>query len=169
MLILKREASSSSFEFNKENEHPAKVEDDSATSVKFARFKREVYHNVLHIIFNLYDVILETEKLSPAVTISHVFFIPEFLLPQLMEKNPYCICATRGVQALHPFPRCLMHESKLYHLALNPKLQMQETMELIYTKALHLNDHAAEALLKDNGLHLIEVCLIANIYYNSMF
>jgi len=39
MLNLEREASTSSFEVNKENKCPPKVEDDSATSFEFAQFE----------------------------------------------------------------------------------------------------------------------------------
>lgn len=79
-------------------------------------------------------------------------------------EEAYCMCGTRGVQANHPCPHCLVHKSKLYSLVEPATMRTQQEMKLIYEKVLTATGSAAEKLLKGVGLHLVEVRGMTTIF-----
>lgn len=82
---------------------------------------------------------------------------PGFLIHAVDGEEAYCLCGTRGVQANYPCPRCLTHRHSFAQLSMPPEIRYQYSMQAIYFKAVKLSATAAEKLLKDTGLHMVEV------------
>ncbi|KIJ40358.1 hypothetical protein M422DRAFT_256913 [Sphaerobolus stellatus SS14] len=61
-----------------------------------------------------------------------------------------------GVKANYPCPRCLIHKSLLHNLSIPLVMQTQQDMKQIFTKAQKLKSSAAEKVLRDAGLYLVE-------------
>ncbi|KIJ48583.1 hypothetical protein M422DRAFT_162395 [Sphaerobolus stellatus SS14] len=134
----------------------AETEDDSASSIEIAEFKREIYHKILHIILR---TIRRRSRAGEAVICGdHIMRVlhPGFLIHAVDGEEAYCLCGTRGVRANYPCPRCLVHKSCLDKLSIPLTMRTQNKMQEIYTKALTLRDSAAEKLLKDAGLHFVK-------------
>lgn len=127
------------------------------TSVEFARFKREVYQKVHHVIFR---PVRKRSHNGEAVACGDVItrvIHPGICIHAVDKEEAYCLCGTRGVQANYPCPRCLTHRHSLTNLTASISLRTQSDMKAVYEKALTLPATAAEKLLRDTGLHLVKV------------
>jgi len=142
----------------------AETEDDTTSSVEYARFKREVYHKICDIIFaSVRRRSHSGEAVICGDNITRVLF-PGVLINAVDMEEAYCMCGTRGVQANYPCPRCLIHKSELHRLTMSFTLRTQQRMKTVYEKALTYASSAAEKLLKGMGLHLVEVCCTARVF-----
>ncbi|KIJ35457.1 hypothetical protein M422DRAFT_180706 [Sphaerobolus stellatus SS14] len=132
------------------------TEDDSASSVELAEFKREIYHKIHNVIFRS---IRRRSRSGEAVRcgdkITRILH-PGFLIHAVDGEEAYCLCGTRGVRANYPCPRCLVYKSLLDKLSIPLIMRTQDNMQDIYNKALILKRSAAEKTLKDAGLHLVK-------------
>lgn len=142
-----------------ENNSSVEEEDDSMTSVEFARFKREVYHKILHVIFRTIrkrswdgDTVICGDKLTRIIHLG-------IFIHAIDNEEAWCICGTRGAQANYPCPRCLTHRHSLTQLTVSPTLRTQDDMKAVFEEALILPATAAEKLLRDSGLHLVKVSI----------
>lgn len=93
------------------------IEDDGTDSVKFAKFKREVYHKVLCIIFStLKDPSQIGDTIHCGDSIMRVIY-PGIIIQALDGEEACYSCGTRGARALHPCPRCLVSKGNLHVLS----------------------------------------------------
>ncbi|KIJ42288.1 hypothetical protein M422DRAFT_254693 [Sphaerobolus stellatus SS14] len=134
----------------------AEMEDDSASSVEIAQFKRDVYQKVLHVMFRPVrrcshpgEAVICGDELTRVLH-------PGFLIHSVDGEEAYCLCGTRGVKANHPCQRCLIHKSLLHNLSTPILLRYQHDMMEVYNRASSLSDYAAEKVLRDVGLHLVQ-------------
>ncbi|KIJ57372.1 hypothetical protein M422DRAFT_148910 [Sphaerobolus stellatus SS14] len=134
----------------------AENEDDTASSVEVAKFKREVYHKIHHVVFRS---IRHRSRRGEAVIcgdkITRVLH-PGFLIHAVDGEEAYCLCGTRGVKANFPCPRCLIYKTFLQNLTEPLVMRTQQDMKERYKKALTLKGNASEKLLRDAGLHLVK-------------
>ncbi|KAJ7125530.1 hypothetical protein C8R43DRAFT_1146762, partial [Mycena crocata] len=129
--------------------------------IRFAKFKRDVYHRVLHTVF------VETlqEHASGGKCVPCGDSIRRVLFPRLpilsLDGEEACTCtATRGSLADFPCPRCLARHDQLHNFSstrLEFPLRTTATMKQVYTQARNERFKGdAEDLLQRHGLHLTE-------------
>ncbi|KIJ44791.1 hypothetical protein M422DRAFT_251780 [Sphaerobolus stellatus SS14] len=135
----------------------AENEDDSAASVEIAKFKREVYHKVLNVIFgSLKNPSHFGDTVKCGDRILRVLF-PGFLIHAVDGEEACGTCGTRGAQANHPCPRCLVAKWLLYQLSEKAPSRTQDNMREIFSKAKNVTTITArEAILKEYGLHFVK-------------
>ncbi|KIJ26060.1 hypothetical protein M422DRAFT_192683, partial [Sphaerobolus stellatus SS14] len=75
---------------------------------------------------------------------------PGFLIDAVDGEEGYCVCGTRGVKANHPCAHCLVYKGELHKLSDWFTPRKPNTMISRY----HSTNNT-----KNNGLHLVEVCL----------
>ncbi|KAJ7639763.1 hypothetical protein DFH06DRAFT_1271790 [Mycena polygramma] len=132
-----------------------------AEKIRFAKFKRDVYHRVLRTVFvdTLRDKAAGGKCVPCADSIERVLFpcIPILSL----DGEEACTCAaTRGALADFPCPRCLVRHDQLHNFFsanLEFPLQTTQTMKDVYEKAkFERFKTVAESMLQQYGLHLTE-------------
>ncbi|KIJ28337.1 hypothetical protein M422DRAFT_270406 [Sphaerobolus stellatus SS14] len=134
----------------------AENEDDSVSSVEVAKFKREVYHKIHHVVFrSIRCRSLRGEAVICGDKITRVLH-PGFLIHAVDDEEAYCLCGTRGVKANFPCPCCLIHKTFLHSLSEPLVMRTQQDMKKCYKKALTLKGNVSEKLLRDAGLHLVK-------------
>ncbi|KAJ7215748.1 hypothetical protein C8J57DRAFT_1600227 [Mycena rebaudengoi] len=113
--------------------------------VAFAKFKRDVYHKVLHVIFG------SLRQRSHSGEVVSLLF-PGFLILSLDGEEACIICNCRASLADFPCPRCLARQT---HQAFEQRTS--QSMQKVYQQALHAPTKAAsEKILQTPGLHLSE-------------
>ncbi|KAJ7645259.1 hypothetical protein DFH06DRAFT_1426092, partial [Mycena polygramma] len=132
-----------------------------AEKIRFAKFKRDVYHRVLRTVFvdTLRDKAAGGKCVPCADSIERVLFpcIPILSL----DGEEACTCAaTRGALADFPCPRCLVRHDQLHNFFsanLEFPLRTTKTMKDVYEKAkFERFKTVAESMLQQYGLHLTE-------------
>ncbi|KAJ6474054.1 hypothetical protein C8R47DRAFT_1076489 [Mycena vitilis] len=125
-----------------------------AAKIRFAKFKRDVYHRVLQTVF--VDTLREK---AADDSVNRVLFprIPVLSL----DGEEACTCAaTRGALADFLCPRCLVRHDQLHDFFsenLEFPLRTTADMKAIYEKAkFEKFKTVAESLLQQYGLHLTE-------------
>ncbi|KAJ6499836.1 hypothetical protein DFH09DRAFT_1336383 [Mycena vulgaris] len=132
-----------------------------AAKIRFAKFKRDVYHRVLKVIF------VESLKwqASGGQCISCGDGRERVLFPRVpvlsLDGEEACTCAaTRSSLADFPCPRCLVRQDQLHNFfskTLNFSLRTTATMKAIYEQARGERfKGVAEDLLQRHGLHSTE-------------
>ncbi|KAJ7274786.1 hypothetical protein C8J57DRAFT_1592115, partial [Mycena rebaudengoi] len=132
-----------------------------AEKIRFAKFKRDVYHRVLRIVFveTLHQHAANGTCVPCADTVQRVLF-PR--LPVLsLDGEEACTCAaTRGALADFPCPRCLARHDQLHDFFstnLEFPLRTTTTMKAVYEQAKSERFKGdAEDFLQRHGLHLTE-------------
>ncbi|KAJ7430758.1 hypothetical protein B0H11DRAFT_2390246, partial [Mycena galericulata] len=132
-----------------------------AAKIQFAKFKRDVYHRVLRIIF--VETLQQHASGGHCVTCGDA--VRRVLFPRLpvlsLDGEEACTwTATRGALADFPCPRCLARHDQLHDFFsanLEFPLRTTATMKEIYDQAKNERFKVhAEDLLQRHGLHLTE-------------
>ncbi|KAF7349530.1 hypothetical protein MSAN_01743400 [Mycena sanguinolenta] len=132
-----------------------------AATIRFAKFKRDVYHRVLHIVF----VQTLRHHASGGRCVPCADGMQRVLFPRLpvlsLDGEEACTCAaTRGALADFPCPRCLARRDQLHYFFSNNlefPLRTTATMKAVYEQAKSERFKGdAEDLLQRHGLHLTE-------------
>lgn len=130
--------------------------------IRFAKFKRDVYHRVLRIIF--VETLQQHATGGKCVPCGDA--VQRVLFPRLpvltLDGEEACTCAaTRGALADFPCPRCLARHDQLHDFFstnLEFPLGTTVTMKDVYDRARNVRfKWNAEDLLQRHGLHLTEV------------
>lgn len=133
-------------------DHPQNQSED------LAHFKREVYHRILEMILqSLKKLSIYGQAVMCGDRIVRVLF-PGFLIASLDMEEAYCFCATKGNRANYPCPRCLVPAKELHSITTAYQERTEAAMVKVFTSAKSLTPSAADTLLKNNGLHLIQNC-----------
>ncbi|KIJ48974.1 hypothetical protein M422DRAFT_161929, partial [Sphaerobolus stellatus SS14] len=133
------------------------VEDDTPSSVELAQFKQEVYHKVLHVILkSIRKRSHHGDTLECGDRIRRVLS-PGFLIHSVDGEEGCLTCGTRGANANHPCPKCLVAKEELTQLSKDfaPRLPLE--MRVIFEKAKKiLSSTARMSLLRGFGLHFVK-------------
>ncbi|KIJ50224.1 hypothetical protein M422DRAFT_245466 [Sphaerobolus stellatus SS14] len=131
-------------------------EDDSLDSVEYAQFKREVYHKACkRILRTLRRKSHRGEAATCGDKITRVVY-PGILIDTVDGEEGYCLCGTRGVQANHICPRCLVFKGELHKLSKSFIPRTQDGRISVYNQALQASTSTArQTILKNHGLHLV--------------
>ncbi|KAJ7713580.1 hypothetical protein B0H14DRAFT_2644754 [Mycena olivaceomarginata] len=132
-----------------------------SAKILFAKFKRDIYHRVLQVIF------VETMKqqASGGKCVPCGDAVDRVLFPRIpilsLDGEEACTCAaTRSSLADFPCPCCLVHQDQLHNFfstTLEFLLRTTVTMKAIYEQAQsECFKGAAEDLLQCHGLHSTE-------------
>ncbi|KAF8211914.1 hypothetical protein K438DRAFT_1805609 [Mycena galopus ATCC 62051] len=141
---------------------PKDPEDRSqAAKIRFAKFKRDIYHQVLRVIF------VETlnQQASAGRCVPCGDAVRRVLFPHIpvlsLDGEEACTCATTcSSLADFPCPRCLVRQDQLHNFfskTLDFPLRTTATMKAVYEQAQAERFKGdAEDLLQHHGLHLTE-------------
>ncbi|KAJ7724749.1 hypothetical protein DFH07DRAFT_758882 [Mycena maculata] len=132
-----------------------------ASKIRFAKFKRDVYHRVLRIVF--VETLQEQAFGGKCVTCGDA--VRRVLYPRIpilsLDGEEACTCAaTRSSLADFPCPCCLVRQDQLHDFSsrtLEFPLRTTATMKAVYEQALGERFKGdAEELLQGHGLHSTE-------------
>ncbi|KAJ7700284.1 hypothetical protein B0H14DRAFT_3034133 [Mycena olivaceomarginata] len=132
-----------------------------AEKIRFAKFKRDVYHRVMRIVF--VDTLQHQASGGKCVTCADA--VNRVLFPRLpilsLDGEEACICAaTRAALADFPCPRCLVRHDQqhdFFSKNLEFPLRTTTTMKAVYEQAKQERFKGdAENLLQQHGLHSTE-------------
>jgi len=130
----------------------------AADTVAFGLFKREVYHKVLKKIFNSLEIRSQQGEAVKCGDGVHRVLFPGIPIQSVDGEEACSTCATRGASADHPCPHCLVHKHQLHEVINSSPIRTVKTMRNAYKQSLAApTKTAAEAILKDHGLHKIIV------------
>jgi hypothetical protein len=91
----------------------------------------------------------------------HRVFFPAIPIHSLDGEEAWCTCAARGAKADHPCPRCLAHKSELHKTTGDFPFRTVKAMRLACKQANAARSKtAAEEILKQNGLHNVQVRIL---------
>lgn len=83
---------------------------------------------------------------------------PGILIESQDAEEAAYFCGCRAASAKHPCPKCLVSQSELHNISGNYKLRTPQTMRAVIIKASKAKTKTAkEKILKDHGMHFIEV------------
>jgi len=82
-----------------------------------------------------------------------------FIESQDAEEAAF-FCGCRAASANHPCPKCLVSQPDLHNISGNFELRTPQSMRAVLTRVSQAKTKTAkEEILKDNGMHNIEVSL----------
>jgi len=85
---------------------------------------------------------------------------PGILIESQDAEEAAYFCGCRAASANHPCPKCLVAQSDLHNILGNFELRTPQSMQAVLTQASKAKTKTAkEKILKDNGMHDIEVSL----------
>lgn len=132
---------------------------------EWQRFKREVYHKVLKVIFS---------SLVRASYDGDVFYCgngekiigyPGFLIESLDGEEAACFCAVFAANANYPCPKCLARKTELDRIDKSFPLRTPENMQQVLSRARAAATSGEKArILQEHGLHDVEVRKIMYLY-----
>ncbi|KAJ7696268.1 hypothetical protein B0H17DRAFT_929612 [Mycena rosella] len=130
---------------------------NTAETVAWARFRREVYHKVCGIIFkSLLRPARNGETVKCGDGLNRVLF-PGIPYHSLDGEEACSMCACRAALANFPCPRCLVPKAQLHSLLKEFTPRTTESMKLVYEAAHDAPTKAEqEKILQSHGLHLTE-------------
>lgn len=89
---------------------------------------------------------------------------PGILIESQDAEEAAYFCGCRAASANHPCPKCLVAQSDLHNIVGNFELRTPQSMQAVLTRASKAkNKTMKEKILKDNGMHDIEVSFLENI------
>jgi hypothetical protein len=137
----------------------------AAEKEEFAHFKREVYQKVLKTVFrSLKRPSQNGETHHCADGIDRVLYPGILIESQDAEEAAY-FCGCRAASANHPCPKCLVAQTDLHKISGNFELRTPQSMRAVLTQASKAKTKGAkEKILKDNGMHNIEVSLLEHLF-----
>jgi hypothetical protein len=126
----------------------------------FAHFKREVYQKILKKVFrSLKRPSQNGEAHRCGDGLTRVLYPGILIESQDAEEAAY-FCGCRAASAIHPCPKCLVSQPDLHDILGDFELRTPQSMRSVLTKASEAKTKAKkEKILKDNGMHNIEVRL----------
>lgn len=135
----------------------------AAEKEEFARFKREVYQKVLKKVFrSLKQRSQNGEAHHCADGVNRVLYPGILIESQDAEEAAY-FCGCRAALANHPCPKCLVVRSDLHKILGDFELRTPQSMQAVLVRASKEKSKTAkEKILKDNGMHDIEVSFLGN-------
>ncbi|KAF8182254.1 hypothetical protein K438DRAFT_1975779 [Mycena galopus ATCC 62051] len=121
---------------------------------EFAQFKREIYQQVLDIIFkSLYARSARGEPVRCGDNLKRVVY-PGFLIESLDMEEAWNFTCCRAGRAKHPCPRCLVRQDLLQFLRQRFDLRTSTGMREVVRRAKDApNATQREKILMDHGLH----------------
>ena len=130
----------------------------AAEKEEFAHFKREVYQKILGKVFQtLKHRSQNGEAHHCADGVSRVLYPGILIESQDAEEAAY-FCGCRAALANHPCPKCLVVQTDYHKISGNFELRTPQSMRAVLTRASNAKTKSAkEKILKDNGMHNIEV------------
>jgi Plavaka transposase len=131
---------------------------------EFSRFKNEVYQKVLQKVFSsLRHRSHNGDAHICADGITRVLYPGILIESQDAEEAAY-FCGCRAASANHPCPKCLISHSDLHDITGTfADLRTPETMRDVISLASKAKTKGRrEEILKDNGLHNVEVSQTQN-------
>ncbi|KAI0266604.1 hypothetical protein BGY98DRAFT_1102511 [Russula aff. rugulosa BPL654] len=149
-------------------EDPSDPSSRSATEKEeFAHFKREVYQKILKKVFrSLKRPSQNGEAHRCGDGLNRVLYPGILIESQDAEEAAY-FCGCRAASANHPCPKCLVAHSDLHDILGDFELRMPQSMQSVLIKVSETKTKTAkEIILKDNGMHNIEV-RFQNINFRS--
>jgi len=142
-------------------EDPSDPKDRKASeTLDFAQFKREIYQKVLAKVF---QTTRGPSNHGVAVrcgdtTIRNVY--PGIHIESLDGEEAAAFCCCRAALANYPCPKCLVHKAQLQEVTKSFTPRTVESMrEVIQQAAVAQSKTATENILKEYGLHNIEVSI----------
>lgn len=85
---------------------------------------------------------------------------PAILIESQDAEEAAYFCGCRAASANHPCPKCLVAQSDLHNILGNFELRTPQSMRAVLAEASKAKTKfAKEKILKDNGMHDIEVSL----------
>lgn len=135
----------------------------AAEKEEFAHFKREVYQKVLKKVFHsLKPRSQNGETHRCADGVNRVLYPGILIESQDAEEAAY-FCGCRAAKANHPCPKCLVGKPYLHNISGDFELRTPESMREVLVQASKAKTKTAkEKILKDNGMHNIEVGLLGH-------
>ncbi|KAJ6461691.1 hypothetical protein C8R45DRAFT_841971, partial [Mycena sanguinolenta] len=121
---------------------------------EFAQFKREIYQQVLEIIFSsLYPRSWRGEVATCGDDLTRVLY-PGFLIESLDFEEAWNFTCCRAGRAKFPCPRCLVSQEMLHFLQRTFEPRTSSSMRAVVRRAQNaLNTTQKEKLLTEHGLH----------------
>ncbi|KAJ7651825.1 hypothetical protein B0H17DRAFT_1269904 [Mycena rosella] len=137
------------------NSHPD--DRDSASTLSWARFRREVYHKVCAVIFqSLLRPSRDGETIKCGDGIDRVLF-PGIPFHSLDGEEACTMCECRAALANFPYPRCLVSKAELHSLLREFPRRTTTSMKQVYEDACAArNKTEREQILQSHGLHFTE-------------
>ena len=84
---------------------------------------------------------------------------PGIYIESLDGEEAAIFCCCRAALANHPCPRCLVHKSQLHEITQSFEPRTPENMQDVLRRAASASSKTAmESILKQYGLHNIQVC-----------
>jgi hypothetical protein len=88
---------------------------------------------------------------------------PGILIESQDAEEAAYFCGCRAASASHPCPKCLVAQSDLHNIRGNFELRTPQSMRAVLTRASKAkNKTTKENILKDNGMHDVEVSFSEN-------
>ncbi|GJE89869.1 hypothetical protein PsYK624_059800 [Phanerochaete sordida] len=134
---------------------PANPEDRTASEkLEFARFKREVYHKVLSVVFSTLKRSSNSgEAVKCADELIRILWTG-FLIHSADLQEAEALCAIRAALANHPCPQCLVEKCDLHRISLSSTPRTSSFMQDVYHRAKAATTKTEkERILRDHGLH----------------
>ncbi len=90
---------------------------------------------------------------------------PGILIESQDAEEAAYFCGCRAASANHPCPKCLVAQIDLHDILGNFELRTPQSMQAVLAQVSKAKTKAAkEKILKDNGMHNIEVSLLEHIF-----
>lgn len=131
---------------------------NSARTLEYANFKRNVYHKVVGVIFDpMKGASYNGMALYCGDKIKRVLY-PGIPIEALDGEEACSACACRAALANYPCPRCLVHHNQLDMIDKKYPPRTTETMQRVYQDSQTAGTKTlAEDILKEFGLHATKV------------
>ncbi|KIJ58811.1 hypothetical protein HYDPIDRAFT_33775 [Hydnomerulius pinastri MD-312] len=127
---------------------------NTAETLAWACFKREVYHKVLQVIFgSLRHRARSGEAIKCGDDLNRVIY-PGIPIESLDGEESCKTTATRAALADHPCPKCLVRHEQLHNIDETFTQRTTQSMMAVYQKAACASTKSeAESILQSHGLH----------------
>lgn len=131
---------------------------NAAETLEWARFKREVYQQVLGVVFaSLEARSHHGETIHCGDGITRVLY-PGFLIESLDGEEAAMFCCCRAALANFPCPKCLVPKDQLHHIDRKFKPRTTKSMQQVYQLATDAPSKTQkEFILQNYGLHYTKV------------
>ena len=134
-----------------------------AEKEEFAHFKREVYQKVLKKVFRTLKPRSQNGEAHHCADGVNRVLYPGILIESQDAEEAAYFCGCRAALANHPCPKCLVAQTDLHKISGNYELCTPQSMQSVLIRVSNAKTKTAkEKILKDNGMHNIEVSPSAN-------
>ena len=131
-----------------------------AEKEEFAHFKREVYQKVLKKVFRTLKPRSQNGEAHHCADGVNRVLYPGILIESQDAEEAAYFCGCHAALANHPCPKCLVAQTDLHKISGNYELRTPQSMQSVLIRVSNAKTKTAkEKILKDNGMHNIEVSL----------